>query len=180
MRLFVCVFACLLVYLFLCLPVCLLGRYFFIGLKRHTLTVHVIILMHSQEIEYKRRFVYNILHMKDFKVTVSLVPSPPEPGVSPHLCLIRLTSRTYLNVLKTENKNELKSRRTTVILSKDLLQDNQNNVAVHATCRYVNMAEQFPVFFGMLCFLVGVEKRRKTELFQIRTFFSGEILSIYH
>ena len=96
--------------------------------------------MQPQEIEYKRRLVYNILHMKDFNITVRLVPSPPGPVVSPHLCLVRLVSRTYLNILKTENKTEMKSRRTTIECSKDIFQDSQNNVAVLATCLYDNMA----------------------------------------
>ena len=159
--LFVCLFVCLLVYLFLCLPVCLLGRQSFNEFKRHTLTVHIIILMQSQEIEYKRRLVYNILHMKDFDVTVQLVPSPPGPVASPRLCLVRLVSRTYLNILKTENKTEMKSRRTTIECSKEVFQDSQNNVAVHATCLYVNIAEQFPVFYWHALFLNRCRKASK-------------------
>ena len=91
--------------------------------------------------------MYNILHTKDLDVTVRLVPSPPGPVASPRLSLVRLVSRTHLNILKTENKTGMKSRRTTIECSKDIFQDSQNNVAVHATCLYVNMAESIKMSY---------------------------------
>ena len=70
----------------------------------------------------------------------------------------------------------MKSWRTTI----EVINDSQN---MSLYTPHVDMSiwgNSFQCFIGMPCFLVGAEKRRKTELFQIRKLYQVKFYQQYH
>ena len=94
--------------------------------------------------------------------------------------MVRLVSRTHLNILNTDNKTEIKSRRTTIECSKDISQDSQNNVAVHATCLYVNMAESMKMSYRPVLLLVEAYFTRHFESLKLSKTRKYVQISFYH